>query len=155
TTACGPRRARPATRRPSDSRATRAGATRSTSSASVSGVPTARAWWRSRRTRWSARRSRCASGRRSASRPSLRRGGLAALVADDVGEDFVQVERRLPADGGVDLLDRRLAMQHVLDAEAVDVLVRDELELGRGTGRLEDTSGELEDADPLRGPDVE
>jgi exopolysaccharide biosynthesis polyprenyl glycosylphosphotransferase len=54
----------------------------------------------------------------------------AARVGDHVGENPVEVERRLPADRPADLLGRRHAMKHVLDPLPEDLLVRHEHELG-------------------------
>ncbi len=53
-------------------------------------------------------------------------------MRDDVGEDAVEVDRGLPADRGCDLFDRRLAVERVFDPDLVDLVVRNEDELGLG-----------------------
>ena len=58
-------------------------------------------------------------------------------VRDHVGEDLVERPRRLPADRAGHLLDRRLAVEHVLDALPVDLVVRDVDDVGVGAGRGE------------------
>src|SRR5215203_822676 len=69
--------------------------------------------------------------------------------------DLLEVVLRLPADRPVDLPGRRLAVDHVLDPLAVDVLVRDVPDLRLGPrGRL-DPFGQLEDRDLVLRADVE
>src|SRR2546430_17597412 len=73
-------------------------------------------------------------------------------VLDDVGENRVQVALGRPADRVLDLPDRRLAVERVLDPLVVDLVVRDEGELGAAGGRAENTLRTLEDRGPPRPP---
>ena len=50
----------------------------------------------------------------------------------------------------VDLFDRRLAVERVFDPDLVDLVVRDEDELGLGLRQGSDALGEIDDPDPLR-----
>src|SRR4051794_37345627 len=77
-------------------------------------------------------------------------GRSAPRVLDHIGKDPVQIERRAPTDCFADLFDRRLTVQHVLDAQAVDLRMRDKRELGIRTGQLEHAAREIEDPHPLR-----
>ena len=61
------------------------------------------------------------------------RGELAIqqdIPCGNVASQTIQAALGLPADRGADLLDRRLAVERVLDPVAVDLVVRDEDELG-------------------------
>ena len=75
-------------------------------------------------------------------------------MVDHVGEDLVERSLGLPADRGGDLLDRRDAVEHVLDPLSVDAVVLDVLELRRRAGRGDHALGEVDDPDPLLRADV-
>src|SRR5262245_42987596 len=78
-----------------------------------------------------------------------------AAFRDHVGKDAVEVPLGHPPDRLADLPDRRLAVEGVLDALLVDLVVRDEDDLGVAAGRLLHAVGEVEDPHALRGADVE
>src|SRR4051794_13798982 len=96
------------------------------------------------------------ASRAAAVKPPLlsRDAGLLPDVLDDVGEDRVEGARVMPADLRADLLDRRYAVQHVLDAEAVDAVVGDELDGGARVRQRDDLLRKVEDADAVGGADV-
>ncbi len=76
-------------------------------------------------------------------------------MVDHVLEDPVEVEVRLPADRALDLLDRRHAVEHVVDPEPVHLVVRDVHELRLRAGQLEHALRELQHGDPVPRADVE
>src|SRR5436190_143576 len=90
----------------------------------------------------------CGNGLRSS-----RRGAPDGL--DHVGEDVVERACGRPIDRRTDLLDRRLAVERVLDAESVDLVVGDEAQLRPGAGELADPLRQLDDRHALGGADVE
>ena len=86
---------------------------------------------------------------------SAARFDAAALERDHVGEDLVERSRRRPPDRGADLLDRRLAVEHLLHrAVGEDLLVRHEHDLRRALGLRAHALGEVVDRDPLLRADV-
>src|SRR5438067_5749250 len=84
----------------------------------------------------------------------LELGRRGASVLDDIGDDLVERPRRAPADRGADLVDRRLAVERVLDPEAVDLVVGDEDAVRLRARPREHAVGELEDADAFGRADV-
>src|SRR4051812_17079378 len=76
-------------------------------------------------------------------------------MVDHVIEDPTHVEGRPPSGSRLDLPNRRLPVEGVLDSDSVDLVVGNKAELGTGAGQLADTLREVEDLDPIGGADVE
>src|SRR5215216_866116 len=94
---------------------------------------------------------RASSGNRRAPAPA----DPALLVEDRVVDRVVDRPRRLPAGQGADRADVRLSPPELLEALAVRVLVRDELDARIAAGALDDPPSELDDRDLRVGADVE
>ena len=76
-------------------------------------------------------------------------------MRDDVRKNRLQVVLGSPADRRVNFLDRRGPVEHVLDPEAVDAVVRNEADLRSRARESEHAICEIDDPDALRRAHVE
>src|SRR5687767_394595 len=77
------------------------------------------------------------------------------MILDDRLYDLVDAELRMEADCLRNLLERRNAPHHILEAFAVDFAVRNEANLGSRFGQLANPLGEIEDRHLVQTSDVE